>query len=228
MVNSFTKNQIPSNWLEFFKQNAISYVDEDFNSTNFYTTSMSNLNEDQQESLHLSLSNQRESSHPSLPNQREPLHPSVSTQPESIQSTETPTTPAPFSSDPLTVFEIPPTDSATLTVPAGWNSNHKYGTRFWLKHTASIAITPTKDLYVDPLLATFLQSHDIHPILDPTCFQSISPQIDSSSSVKDTLHYGEMIRDNDRTFFEQDMRREVQDLLSTGTVTVVPRSSVPS
>jgi len=37
-----------------------------------------------------------------------------------------------------------------------------------------------------------------------------------------------MLQDSDRKFFEQDMRREVQDLISTGTVTIVPRPSVAS
>jgi hypothetical protein len=37
-----------------------------------------------------------------------------------------------------------------------------------------------------------------------------------------------MIKDDDRKLFKTDMRREVTDLLSTDTVTVVPRSEVPS
>ena len=105
---------------------------------------------------------------------------------------------------------------------------HRYNTRFCLQHTANIAIHQHEQLYKDPLLDTFLQSHDIHPIADPTCFQSLSTNNITSLDIKDTLHYGEMLKDNDRQLFKKDMCCEVTDLLSTGIVTVVPCSEVPS
>ncbi len=43
----------------------------------------------------------------------------------------------------------------------------------------------------------------------------------------DSLHYGQMRKDIDRSKFEEDMQREVADLLSSNSVKIIKRSSMP-
>jgi hypothetical protein len=45
---------------------------------------------------------------------------------------------------------------------------------------------------------------------------------------EDTLYYGQMQQAPDREKFEADMRREVADLLASGSVTIVHRDSMPA
>jgi hypothetical protein len=207
-TTSFKNNQLPTNWNDLFNSTATVYVDEDFSSTTLYDSSFFDTP-----------SFQRESIQPSS---------SQSSQPQREASSQSVT----FSSEPPTIIEpiaTPSNITNNNTQPhIGWNPTHRYNTRFRLQHTANLSIQSDAHTYKDPLLDTFLQSHNIHPISNPTCYQSISPQSISSPDIKDTLHYGEMLQDSDRKFFEKDMCREVQDLISTGTVTIVPRSSVAS
>jgi hypothetical protein len=208
-TTSFKENQIPTNWTDLFNSTATCYVDNDFSNTNIYDHSFFETSSSQRESI--------QPSSASLPqSQRE----------SSISSPVTSS--VHFSHQPPTIIEPESTTSATSSPHEGWNPTHHYNTRFRLQHTANMSIHLSEPSYQDPLLDKFLQSHNIQPIVSSTCYQSIPHHSLSSTEIKDTLHYGEMLRDPDRSSFEKDMCREVSDLLSTGTVSVVPRSSVLS
>lgn len=130
-----------------------------------------------------------------------------------------------FSPSLIHLMMPPPVSSTTHT---GWNNNHRYGIRFRLKHTANLAPS-TPILSSDNLLSlSLLSSHDIHPLQGPTCFQSLSSSSLHASSTKNILHLGEMKRGIDRAYFEQDMRHEINNLLSSNTIELVPRSSIPA
>lgn len=76
------------------------------------------------------------------------------------------------------------------------------------------------------LLLLLLTSHFI-PITSSSELSFLEHYACATKSNSDVLHYGAMIRDPDRSFFETDMQREVSDLFRTNTVELVPRASVP-
>jgi hypothetical protein len=199
-TTSFKENQVPTNWIDLFNSTATCYVDEDFSSTNLY----------------------EHSSFEKSSSQRESIQPSSASFPQSQRESSISSSVLP------SIIESESTTSATSPPHEGWNSTHRYNTRFRLQHSANMSFHSFEPAYQDPLLDKFLQSHNLQPIVSPTCFQSISHHSLSSPETKDTLHYGEMLQDPDRSSFEVDMRREVNDLLSTGTVSIVSRSSIPS
>jgi len=213
-ITSFHTNQIPTNWPELFNNSAISYVDEDFNNTNLYDSSFFD-----------SSPNQREyniSSHTS----------SSENMPESISSSNIVSSPnqgadttkrVHFSTEPPEIFH---NNTSNNTPHDGWNSSHKYNTRFRLKHSANTAIPAIDSTYHDPLLHEFFSHHDINPLTTPQCFQS-TPSFSSTNPIQDILHFRDMIKDADCPHFEKDMCRKIDDLLASNTITVVPRSIVP-
>jgi len=54
-----------------------------------------------------------------------------------------------------------------------------------------------------------------------------SPTIFAALTNNDIPHYGDMQHDEDHLHFEADMRRKVANLLSTNTVEIIDRSSMP-
>lgn len=147
---SFKNNQLPTNWNDLFNSTATVYVDEDFSSTTLYDTSFFDTPSFHMESI-------QPSSSQSSQTQREASSQSVT-----------------FSSEPPTIIEpiaTPSNITNNKTQPhIGWNPTHRYNTRFRLQHTANLSIQSDAHTYQDPLLDTFLQSHNIHPISNPTCY----------------------------------------------------------
>jgi hypothetical protein len=135
--------------------------------------------------------------------------------------------------------EHPPANSSepmpTASPPrihSGWNQTHPYNTRFkrhFIANTAVPSSSNTDDIFSESTIITLLATQDIAPILDPHNYHALQNIITAIPSLaKDTLHYGEMQRNPDRPHFEAEMRREVTDLLSTDTVEIVSRSTIPS
>jgi hypothetical protein len=68
-------------------------------------------------------------------------------------------------------------------------------------------------------------SYPIHSTSDPPILEYLSCAASTDAGV---LHFGAMLKDPDRPLFEQDMIREVSDLLHTKTVEITPHSSIPA
>jgi hypothetical protein len=231
-TTSLHTNTIPSNWSHLLSNSSLSFVDEDFTHTNLYnptwedTTSVSTTE---------SLSSQREPSTPRRTN------PSPNNNSSSHQRESSDTSQENFSSVQSSLFQRePPTivskNTLTSNSPprtySGWNKTHPYNTHFKRQFIANIATTssatPT-NFFSETTINALLATQDLAPIIDINSYHALQNiVIDNSSIAKDTLHYGEMQRDPDRLHFETDMRREVSDLLTTDTVEVVHRSTVPT
>jgi len=210
-------NSIPDNWPQLFDSSAISYVDSDFSQTNIYdTTSLtdpsphlepSELTIDQGEATAL----QREHSSSQRESSTSTFSSSNSTMPDASSGNS---------------LHIDPPPNSSSAIHPGWNPNHSYNTRFRAKHTVNIAtFSPT---FHDTTLHHFLSTHDIRPFSTPLCYQSLPPSFLHSTTNSDTLHLGSMHTDPDRLLFEQDMRREISDLLATDTIEIVPHHLLPS
>ncbi len=198
-------NVLPTNWSNLLETSSFKYVDDDFNIDTFLDKST--LTDE------LS-SSQREITNPSPPSQREPENPS-----SSFQSEESVATNASATS---------PQHSAPLR--SGWNINQPYATRFrqkFIANTCPITDSATTT-YDDNSYSAFISTQDSYPISSNNELSFLEHLACAASSNPDVLHYGAMLKDKDKHLFEEDMKCEVHDLLKTGTVEVVLRSTLPS
>jgi hypothetical protein len=112
----------------------------------------------------------------------------------------------------------------------GWNSAHRYETRFRKKHLAHTCLlddSPDATPFDDNLYSAFIAVQDSYPIHSGTELSFLEHIACAAQSNPDVLHFGSMIRDPDRSHFETDMIREVSDLLQTNTMELTLRSSIP-
>jgi hypothetical protein len=122
---------------------------------------------------------------------------------------------------------LAPTDP---TVRGDWNQAHRYPTRFKQTMTANIAALETtiveEEFTLQGLSALLAEQNAISSNDDGTSneFQHYA----FAAAGDDTLHYGQMRKDADRSFFEVDMQREVNDLVASKSVTIVRRDSLPT
>jgi hypothetical protein len=99
----------------------------------------------------------------------------------------------------------------------GWNTNHSYGTRF-KRHTFSANIASLESTLSDESIpfenfsSLLAENALFHSNMDGTS-NSINHYAFAVAS-DDSLHYGQMRKAPDREKFEQDMKREVADLLA--------------
>jgi len=128
-----------------------------------------------------------------------------------------------------TFFQHTLDDATAIRASNGWNSSHPHNMRFKKKFQASLApfssVSPSFDTSA---LSAFLASQDHHPFPNDNAFSTLPLLALSAKNNPDTLHFGDMQQDPDKAKFEEDMWREVQDLLDNNFIAVVPCSSIPS
>jgi len=112
-----------------------------------------------------------------------------------------------------------------------WNQDHPYSTRFKRKvfsaNTAALeSILSDETTPFANFTALLAEYTAIHSNSDGT--SNSSHHFAFAAANEDTLHYGQMRQAPDRDKFEEDMRREVADLLASGSVTIVRRASMPA
>jgi hypothetical protein len=114
-----------------------------------------------------------------------------------------------------------------------WNPNHNYSTRFKKTMTANVAaLESTLDdndvhLPIKNLSALLAEQEAIYSDTDGTIDLPYQPFAFATAD-NDSLQYGQMRKDADRSKFEEDMQREVSDLLSSNSVKIVKRASMPA
>jgi hypothetical protein len=135
--------------------------------------------------------------------------------------------------DPADELDTSPTHSPTpVPLPrSAWNQHHPYSTRFKRKvFSANVAALEAAlseiTLPFDNFSALLAEHSKISSNTDNT--HNNIPHYASAAAHDDTLHYGQMRKAPDRTKFEQDMQREVTDLLASNSVTIVRRDSMPA
>jgi hypothetical protein len=205
-------NVLPSNWSSLLDSSKHIYVDDDFNPTPFSDTTSYDGSNDSTPSSTSSL--QRESNPASSSLQREPTLPSTS---------------APSASS--TLPSANQREIQTDTSSSGWNAHHPYATRIKQKFSANTCFIDDDidaNPFDDDLYSAFIATHNSHPIPSDHEMSFLAHYIYAASSKPDVLHYGAMLKDPDKPFFEEDMKREVHDLLNTGTVEIVSRSAIPA
>jgi hypothetical protein len=109
----------------------------------------------------------------------------------------------------------------------GWNSSHRYNTRFKQQHIANLTSIDNIDIFNEEIFTSYLASQEVYPHDHANSLHALQHLVYTASTTKDTLHFWEMQQDVDRSFFEEDMRHEISDLVDTSTVEVVSRSTVP-
>jgi hypothetical protein len=111
----------------------------------------------------------------------------------------------------------------------GWNASHTYATRFRQKFMAYSAIVPRPSSSFDAdLYSAFISVQDSYPIHSTSDLPFLEHLSCAAGTNPDVLHYGAMLKDADKPAFEQDMIREVNDLLHSNTVELSLCSSIPS
>jgi hypothetical protein len=80
----------------------------------------------------------------------------------------------------------------------------------------------------DDLYSAFISVQDSYPIHSTSDLPFLEHYSCAASTNPEVLHYGPMLKDPDHSAFEQDMIREVNDLLHTNTIKSCTRSSVPT
>jgi hypothetical protein len=202
-------NQIPPNWSTLLTTSCTKYVDDVFDSTNFIDPTWFSDSSSQNEPTISS----DQPIQPLSPLEREhTIDTSSSFQRESNNN----------SNNNLSTLSSTP-------LQPGWNSYHRYQTRFRQRHIANTAILDTTESSIDTpfdasLYAAFIAVQDSYPITSSTELSFLEHYACASQTNPDVLHYGAMLRDPDRTFFETDMQREISDLFRTDTVEIVCRS----
>jgi hypothetical protein len=214
-TESLHTNKIPTNWPSLLSTSSISYVDEDFTKTNFYSSQWQPSNITQ--------------THPSSSHQREP---STSLQlnlpSSSVHSSSFQREPSHESPDISSNMQAPASQSTSQS-SSGWNPNHCHDTRFKRRHVANIeASNQPPNILADSSLSALLATQDLFPSSNSIAYHALQTMVtDNSPLPKDTLHFEEMQRDPDHELFEQDMRREISDLFTSDTVQIVSRSTIP-
>jgi hypothetical protein len=125
---------------------------------------------------------------------------------------------------------LPSQREDVISPHTGWNSTHRYETRFrkkFIAHTCVFDTTTSDTPFDENLYSAFIAVQDSYPIHSGTELSFLEHFSCTAQSNPDVLHYGSMLRDPDRPLFETDMHREISDLLCTGTVEITLRSCVP-
>jgi hypothetical protein len=120
-------------------------------------------------------------------------------------------------------------EGSSSTSPPGWNGSHGHNTRFRKKISATTASTSdmASSLH-DDLYSAFISVQDSYPNHSTSDLPFLEHYSCAASTYPDVMDYGAMLKDPDRSAFEQDMIHEVNDLLHTNTVKLSTRSSVPT
>jgi len=112
-----------------------------------------------------------------------------------------------------------------------WNENHPYATRFkrrtMLANTAVLESTLSDETIPFADFSALLAEHALLQNNTDGTPNSVHHYAFAAAN-DDSLHYGQMRKAPDRENFEQDMQREVADLLASKSVTIVRRDSMPS
>jgi len=209
-VNCLHTNKIPSTWPDLFKNTSTNYLDEDLQTQHYLHHSW----EDSSTTTSVTpFSSVR-----------------FVDEVDRLSSRPTSDTDPAFNVASQHQFNSPsPTGISTKHPRKNWNKDHPYSTRF--KQTLSANIAALEEVISDdsfPIdrLTTFLaEQHAIHSNPDDTA-NSLQPFAFAAVD-DDTLHYGQMRKAPDREKFEEDMQREIKDLLASQSITIVPRSSMP-
>jgi hypothetical protein len=169
---------------------------------------------------------------PSLPNHRELLSSKHSSQSSPVDHIDPTISSPPQREMPTTTpLDLPPhpSDTSGLTShqPSGWNMNHPYNTRFKRRIEAPLATLAFTPFFTESALSAYLATDDAFPSSTSTPLSTIQ-HFAYSATPKDTLHFGELQSDPDKHHFDQDMIREVTDLLASSTLEVIPRHTIPS
>ena len=111
-----------------------------------------------------------------------------------------------------------------------WTKDHRYPTRFKQTMQANVAaldsFLDSEALSLTGLSALLAEQDAVTSNNDGTLNESQHYAFAAASD--DTLHYGQMRRDPDRSLFEMDMQREVNDLVASGSVSIVRRETLPA
>jgi hypothetical protein len=131
------------------------------------------------------------------------------------------------------------TGHSNSTVRPGWNARHGHYTRYKARVQANLAAASPNPIMTarqqaphddpTPVLCQFAAMvsavETMHNNEDGSC-NFLYPSAFLSHSVKDTLHYGEMLQAEDRLHFLATMQKEIAGL--TDILEVVPRTALPS
>jgi hypothetical protein len=126
------------------------------------------------------------------------------------------------------------TTTEFATVPSvvarpGWNTTHHHNTRFRRKLLAANYVydnTNTQSTPTHPAMAFVAEQMAIHSDHSgsPT---EVNPFSYLAADSSDVLHWGQMIKDPDRSKFEANMQDEIDGLFKHDTLQIVPSSSMP-
>jgi hypothetical protein len=205
-VNCMKSDEIPSTWPDLFKTSSVNFLDEDQQAIH---------------TLHQSWHN---------PSKHAPFS-RVRFVDELDHLSSTTTTPSELASSISSNFLSTETVSNVhSTKPRkNWNQDHPYSTRFKKTLSANIAalenVLANDQLPIDHLTALLAEQNSIYSNTDGT--DNMSQPFAFAAVNDDTLHYGQMRNAPDRDKFELDMQREVQDLISSNSITVVLRKNMP-
>jgi hypothetical protein len=191
-------NTLPENWKHLLATSSTNYVDDDFDPQKFSTSSWYL---DDITTILPSISSSLNTD--STLSQRE-IH--VHSDSSSASQRESPTT------------------------HPSWNANHKYEMRFRKKFITATVTSSDQDNPTTPfdLFEAFIAVQDSYPMHSETNLPFLEYISCAACTNPDVLHYGSMLKDPDRSSFETDMIREVNDLITTDTVEITPKTSVPS
>ncbi len=199
-VKCLHNNQLPSNWPFLFNNSATFYVDSDFTKTTFYNPN-----------------DFTDLSTPIPPAQRENTVDIVSPPTSSLelkQSSSIQREDLPIPSIYSTTTDSP-TITHSLRPHTGWNPSHRYNTRFKQQHIANLAPIDTATQFTEDILTSYLASQETYPFDNNNALHALQHLVLTASNDKDTLHFWEMQQAADHSLFEQDMCREMTDLVHT-------------
>jgi hypothetical protein len=211
-TNCISTDNIPTDWPELFKHSSTNYLDEDLQ---------------QEHNLHPSWNDATYKSTPTVRFVDEYKRLSATngtwSTPMNPSATElaAPTTPI------QPIWHLYP----TVKPRVAWNENHPYNSRF-KRQTFSANIAALESTLLDETVpfdnfSALLAEHAfINGNTDGTS-NSIN-HFAFAAANDDTLHYGQMRKAPVRAQFELDMQREVANLLTSKSVTIVCHDSMPS
>jgi len=123
-----------------------------------------------------------------------------------------------------------PVRTVSSTAPAGWNSGHKYSTRFRERvqvanvaaHTEAARMMADDSIPLDRA-AAYLSEHAKVLGGSDGNLEHISPLAHLAAGDNDTLNFGQMLKAEDRTQFELGMQKEMDALVANDIFEIVPK-----
>jgi len=214
-TNCLQTDKLPTHWLDLFKNSSENYLDEDEKQHH-------KLNHTWIDPSAGTTTNPHPFSTVRFVDELDRLPTNTSTTENDLASSDSRPVSAPSSTT------LPASILSNL-LRRNWNQNHPYSTRFKQTFSANIAAlesTLTDDsLPLDHLTALLAEQSAVSSNEDGT--DNLLQPFAYAAVDDDTLHYGQMRRAIDRDKFELDMQREVQDLLASQSITIVPRKDMP-